>query len=94
MTQQRLVMSLLIGVGAVLLLVILQNPARTTLDVLLWTFTIRQGFSLVLAFSCGVLAGWGAHLVSQRLRKVQPPGHQNSDDVSPSDASQSTHHTP
>jgi hypothetical protein len=48
MTQQRLVTSLLVVVGSVLVLILLQNPAQTTWDVLLWTITVRQGFSLVL----------------------------------------------
>jgi len=74
MTQQRLVTSLLIVMGAVLVLIIVQNPAQTTLDVLSWTITIRQGLSLVLAFGCGVLVGWGGHLVYRRLHGVKTHG--------------------
>jgi uncharacterized integral membrane protein len=51
-----------LSVGAVvtflLLIVVIQNPATTTVDLLLWTLVMRQGMSLALLFLAGWLCGW------------------------------------
>ena len=53
---------LLISLGAVLVLllltIIIQNPVTTTVDLLLWTVSMRQGVSLAFLFIIGWSCGW------------------------------------
>jgi uncharacterized integral membrane protein len=53
---------ILISLGTVLVLllltIIIQNPVKTTVDLLLWTVYMRQGVSLAFLFVIGWSCGW------------------------------------
>jgi uncharacterized integral membrane protein len=53
-------------VAFILLMIIIQNPAKTTVDLLLWTVSLRQGVSLALLFLIGGMCGWVSRMLYHR----------------------------
>jgi uncharacterized integral membrane protein len=68
--KHRILTSLGVVVALVLLTIVIQNPAKTTVDLLLWTVSIRQGVGLAITFVIGGICGW----VTRSLFRKERPG--------------------
>lgn len=64
--KHRILTSLAVVVALVLLTIVIQNPAKTTVDLLLWTVSIRQGMGLALMFVIGCSCGWVTRILYRR----------------------------
>jgi uncharacterized integral membrane protein len=64
--RHRILLSFGAVVSLLLLIVVIQNPAKITVDLLLWTLVMRQGMSLALLFLVGWLCGWAIGRLSRR----------------------------
>lgn len=61
--QHRLLTALAVIVFFALFTIMIQNPMWTTVDLLLWTVTLRQGMGLALMFLIGWACGWVTHIL-------------------------------
>ncbi len=64
--KHRALTALSAVIAVLLLMLIIQNPAKTTVDLILWTVTVRQGVSLALMFLVGGLCGWVTRMLYRR----------------------------